>query len=151
MQSRARSTFQSQTRSRPGCHPTVSPSSSAVLPVSISNEKPPRLPLHRTDKDSVIEATVSISNEKPPQLPRQIDRDKHIARRHVSISNEKPPRLPRRYRVCSRVRDLRFNLKREAAPVATLRYPLRAAPCCPFQSQTRSRPGCHSIGRIRIL
>src|SRR5579875_898096 len=37
--------FQSQTRSRPGCHPNIGGAISSLLNVSISNEKPPRLPL----------------------------------------------------------------------------------------------------------
>src|SRR5579884_3932522 len=37
----------------------------------------------------------------------------------VSISNEKPPQLPPRHYRCMACRIRRFNLKREAAPVAT--------------------------------
>ncbi len=90
--------FQSQTRSRPGCHCCSMRRVAPILKVSISNEKPPRLP-----HDDVAHS--QDANE-------------------VSISNEKPPRLPPINPLISKFQILEF------------------------QSQTRSRPGCHST-RLR--
>src|SRR5579875_3489172 len=87
--------FQSQTRSRPGCHACVHNCSTSVNIVSISNEKPPRLPLSFLSTICSLMVLVSISNEKPPRLPRRLLR-RDAASGEVSISNEKPPRLPPR-------------------------------------------------------
>ena len=62
--------------------------------VSISNEKPPQLPLYHAEGSDPIKRAVSISNEKPPQLPPLANQGNDESRRS-------------------------FNLKREAAPVAT--------------------------------
>ena len=43
-----------------------------------------------------------------------------------------------------------FNLKREAAPVATRATLAIRSSSVTFQSQTRSRPGCHVRGGLRI-
>ncbi len=165
-QQRRRPAFQSQTRSRPSCHlpgtrrmligrivsisnekPPQLPlmESMSAMPavlVSISNEKPPQLPLSNVAPEifddiqfqsqtrsrpschtadfaiSFLDFLVSISNEKPPQLPHGV---LAVAERRgaVSISNEKPPQLPPSPRSRSSPRGSRFNLKREAAPVAT--------------------------------
>ncbi len=109
------------------------------------------------------------SPEKPPRLPRRWRCNCPDVRYHVSISNEKPPRLPpclpawqRSLSRCFNLKreaapvatwlaqagpftlEERFNLKREAAPVATLLACLAALIVSLFQSQTRSRPGCHA-------
>ncbi len=94
-------TFQSQTRSRSGCHSIFAFRESLPCVVSISNEKPPRLPLDR----------------------RQILRP-----------------VPGR-----------FNLKREAAPVATFHHDDEILFWTRFQSQTRSRPGCHVRKRSSLI
>ncbi len=137
--------FQSQTRSRPSCHVSPLILKGIKYGVSISNEKPPQLPL--LGGWGIIQGIVyvSISNEKPPQLPLSRDNRNMDAVRlfqsqtrsrpschlifhifiyidfSVSISNEKPPQLPhyaaRHYST--------FALK--------------------FQSQTRSRPSCHRV------
>src|SRR5579884_3587991 len=62
---------------------------------------------------------VSISNEKPPQLPRSARRSATVPSARVSISNEKPPQLPHLLISWTSQMYKRFNLKREAAPVAT--------------------------------
>src|SRR5579884_1831336 len=136
--------------------------------LSISNEKPPQLPhdgsalrsagLSKTfnlKREAAPVATrhargqhqhlrdLSISNEKPPQLPR-VGAGGATCRERLSISNEKPPQLPRVPGTGLPVIAKSFNLKREAAPVATRDD--GTAPMLPdanFQSQTRSRPSCH--------
>src|SRR5579884_2614915 len=74
----------------------------------------------------------------------------------VSISNEKPPQLPPRHYRCMACRIRRFNLKREAAPVATeegathMREPLPVSisnekppqlPLAPFPERTARYQG----------
>ncbi len=160
--------FQSQTRSRSGCHSPLIFCMDFVIVVSISNEKPPRLPRHldvhpslsrcycfNLKREAAPVATgigqqdlapniwVSISNEKPPRLPHGGCGSLH-SQQHVSISNEKPPRLPRHVAIVRRQERARFNLKREAAPVATPATTSRRIESSMFQSQTRSRPGCHA-------
>ncbi len=158
--------FQSQTRSRPSCHasqgdrdaaaerlsisnekpPQLPPQTGyawqAMCWLSISNEKPPQLPLPRTLR-VVNVLPLSISNEKPPQLPQgaSIKLTRFWA---VSISNEKPPQLPLLHPIVKTDRFRCFNLKREAAPVATSCRGARWNQRCLFQSQTRSRPSCHA-------
>ncbi len=114
----------------------------AMCWLSISNEKPPQLPLPRTLR-VVNVLPLSISNEKPPQLPQgaSIKLTRFWA---VSISNEKPPQLPLLHPIVKTDRFRCFNLKREAAPVATSCRGARWNQRCLFQSQTRSRPSCHA-------
>src|SRR5579884_2738341 len=97
----------------------------------------------RRDPLQLVYGLVSISNEKPPRLPQQCNVSA-LRLRRVSISNEKPPRLPPRVFASTCQQRFCFNLKREAAPVATLSSAPAAGLWEPFQSQTRSRPGCHS-------
>src|SRR5579885_3653325 len=47
----------------------------------------------RRDPLQLVYGLVSISNEKPPRLPQQCNVSA-LRLRFVSISNEKPPRLP---------------------------------------------------------
>src|SRR5579885_2688626 len=86
--------FQSQTRSRPCCHLAKARQLLMAVEVSISNEKPPRLPPFRVFPTTLVGRSVSISNEKPPRLP---------------LGQPLRPGLG----------PGSFNLKREAAPVAT--------------------------------
>ena len=193
----SRTRFQSQTRSRPGCHALPTQPATPTTGVSISNEKPPRLPRHRyivacrqyarfqsqtrsrpgchtsspasrrpchsgfnLKREAAPVATlmapsnvgpqtaVSISNEKPPRLPLDKLRRSRLHGQVVSISNEKPPRLPLEQRMAPGPRRQSFNLKREAAPVATAQRVRPAFLQYKFQSQTRSRPGCHTAAYV---
>src|SRR5579884_843956 len=72
----------------------------------------------RRDPLQLVYGLVSISNEKPPRLPQQCNVSA-LRLRRVSISNEKPPRLPPRVFASTCQQRFCFNLKREAAPVAT--------------------------------
>src|SRR5579875_2505938 len=86
--------FQSQTRSRPGCHLAVAfPGIPGKLGFNLKREAAPVATLLMLALFDAM-CSVSISNEKPPRLPRSTRRTK----------TPKPAR---------------------------------------FQSQTRSRPGCH--------
>src|SRR5579875_212624 len=86
--------FQSQTRSRPGCHiAQVGTLPRYVLGFNLKREAAP--------------------------VATQDEEDKDAEDRAVSISNEKPPRLPRRSALPVSLPVSSFNLKREAAPVAT--------------------------------
>ncbi len=137
--------FQSQTRSRPSCHfregnrlashmhsfnlkreaaPVATPFLPGGVPlwreVSISNEKPPQLPpniLHSINNTTIC---FNLKREAAPVATLAVDTESGYYDRYVSISNEKPPQLPRpsNQRLACPLCSC-FNLKREAAPVAT--------------------------------
>src|SRR5579885_1728089 len=85
-----RGAFQSQTRSRPGCHPACLPGSAHCLVLSISNEKPPRLPPCLPAWQRSLSRCFNLKREAAPVATPQCH-DLRQAIEHVSISNEKPP------------------------------------------------------------
>ncbi len=112
------SRFQSQTRSRPSCHPI-------------------------TRQRWMSRIVVSISNEKPPQLPRSSARRASVSVTMFQSQTRSRPSCHGPSGFTSRAPIPRFNLKREAAPVATSNLFDHRRVRCGFQSQTRSRPSCH--------
>src|SRR5579885_3653324 len=108
--------FQSQTRSRPGCHPTILRTLSAQdIHVSISNEKPPRLPHVNAASSSQSETSFQSQTRSRPGC--------HAAARSPTT----------RIWPC-------FNLKREAAPVATAVQCFRPALAICFNLKREAAP-----------
>ncbi len=166
--------FQSQTRSRPSCHVPIALYLPLTMQVSISNEKPPQLPLilyplnsgsahmfqsQTRSRPSCHLPALADSFDKPEFQSQTRSRPSchftipmfYLLDCEVSISNEKPPQLP--HPLSQRTYPVRlcFNLKREAAPVATWRRTQGAFRLPRFQSQTRSRPSCHGERRFCVL
>ncbi len=123
--------FQSQTRSRPSCHPFLRTPDDPCLAVSISNEKPPQLPQDLV-ADMVSILYVSISNEKPPQLPRGVRRKACPGSQSFNLKREAAPVATKGTDKHEKREKSGFNLKREAAPVATCQPTAigKALHCC---------------------
>ncbi len=140
--------FQSQTRSRPSCH-CRSPGEAigASSSFNLKREAAPVATLRMISSCS-SRHLVSISNEKPPQLPPLwMVRSRHPGALFQSQTRSRPSCHGKKTRKIKAAAPS-FNLKREAAPVATGGYPATThAYQVGFQSQTRSRPSCHACPR----
>src|SRR6266568_2514614 len=137
----SKSAFQSQTRSRSTCDNAMNVASHFFMMVSISDEKPLHMRQHTMQTHQVFFAGFqSQTRSRSTCDNRWSQLCNHKSR--VSISDEKP--LHMRHIVAKGLNfpRLSFNLRREAAPHATLLLVLLEVGRSKFQSQTRSRSTC---------
>ena len=118
--------FQSQTRSRPGCH----------------DEK--------VAYGLLCQFCFNLKREAAPVATRVLHFDQ-AARKAVSISNEKPPRLPLSTRHANTLSDCAFQSQTRSRPGCHYSTSAGASPFLVFQSQPRSRPGCHTLLLFRLI